>query len=165
MRSALTTFAAGTEVTLRLGARRQLLRQGKDELGTCGTATHASDGISGTNHQFVIVGCGRKESTTVTLVPVSVREARWRAAELSMRKQPDDCARPMDFASLVPWMRYKVSPKIKSDRAQRIAHAARHSPGQARITFAHLCGGIPIGPGFLAAHRFSARPIEALTPN
>jgi hypothetical protein len=43
--------------------------------------------------------------TMVTGVPdVGKREAGCRAAELIMRKQPDDWALPMDLASLVPWV-------------------------------------------------------------
>jgi len=52
----------------------------------------------------------RGRDSTTTLVPMSARgEAS--AAESCMRKQPDDCARPIDFASSVTWMRYSVSPR------------------------------------------------------
>ena len=48
---------------------------------------------------------GGSDVTTLTGVPISVIEARCRTEAFNMRKQPDDSARPIDFTSLVPWMR------------------------------------------------------------
>jgi len=70
-----------------------------------------------------------------------------------MRKQPDDCARPMDFTSLV---------EVNSHRAQRVFEAARHLPRKAAVTFAHFSRGIPIGSGLFSAYGFGACPVEAL---
>ena len=43
--------------------------------------------------------------TTVTTVPTSTRLAKSTTWPLSMRKQPEEAARPIERASLVPWMR------------------------------------------------------------
>jgi hypothetical protein len=69
------------------------------------------------------------QDTTDTVVPVSASDARCSTAEFSMRKQPDDCARPMDFTSLM---------QVKSHRAQRVFEAGRHLPRKAAVTFAHF---------------------------
>ena|SRR5262245_61008834 len=48
--------------------------------------------------------CAR-ERTTATRVPTSTKPARCSTAEFIIRKQPEDRARPIDLASLVPWIR------------------------------------------------------------
>ena len=53
-----------------------------------------------------------------------------------MRKQPDDCALPMDFTSLV---------QVKSHRAQRVFEAARHLLRKAAVTLRISVGGYQSG--------------------
>ena len=53
----------------------------------------------------LILGCAGRAATTLTFVPISAMDARCRTLALSIRKQPEDAARPIDLASLVPCMR------------------------------------------------------------
>ena len=45
------------------------------------------------------------EWTTATRVPISTSVDKCSTAAFNMRKQPDDCARPIERASFVPWIR------------------------------------------------------------
>jgi hypothetical protein len=79
--------------------------------GGGGSFGEIAGATGGSGARTISAGCAGKEATTDTVVPISVMDARCMTAELSMRKQPEDCALPIDFTSLVPWMRYRVVPR------------------------------------------------------
>ena len=82
---------------------------------------------------------------------------------------PDDTALPIEFGSLVPWMRNKrvlvVLKQVERARAERILHAPVHMHRQARLPRQHFRRRRPSGPERLAADLGLALPGEALAPD